>query len=71
MVYACLCRSDTFGSSIQGETIVETLSRIAYGEFGVTANAPSGDSNGGAHVNAPASGGGNFSPPLDDDFPLY
>ncbi|KAL6639429.1 hypothetical protein ACP70R_023159 [Stipagrostis hirtigluma subsp. patula] len=47
----------TFGSSIREESPETTLNRIAHGVFG-------------GPVNATTSGGGNYSPPLEDDFPL-
>ncbi|CAN6322887.1 unnamed protein product [Urochloa humidicola] len=74
----------TFGSSIRGETPDEILSRIAYGGFGVQVNAANGgcnsspmnatnsngDGGGAGFVNAATSGGGNYSPPEYDEFPL-
>nr|TKW40340.1 hypothetical protein SEVIR_1G239100v2 [Setaria viridis] len=76
----------TFGSSIRGEIPDEILRRIANGGFGVQVNATDGGSNGsplnatnsngggngggGGLVNATPSGGGNYSPPQYDDFPL-
>jgi hypothetical protein len=44
-----------FGSTLGGESPKETLQRIAQGQFG-------------GRVNATASGGGTYSPPLNDDF---
>jgi hypothetical protein len=52
------------------ETSEETLSRIAYGQFGgVNANTSVGG-NGGA-VNATTSDDGSYSPHQQDDFPLF
>jgi len=48
----------TFGSSVGMETPEETLSRIASGNFR-------------SHVNATTSGGGTYSPPVEEDFPLF
>lgn len=48
----------TFGSSVGIETPEETLSRIASGNFH-------------SHVNATTSGGGTYSPPVEEDFPLF
>jgi hypothetical protein len=45
----------TFGSTIGDESPEETLWRIAQGQFG-------------GRVNGTASGGGTYSPPLNDDF---
>ncbi|KAG2565678.1 hypothetical protein PVAP13_7NG131668, partial [Panicum virgatum] len=74
----------TFGSSIRGESPEELLSRIAYGRFGAYVNNTSGRNddadilntnatggNGGGFVNGTASGGGNYSPPQVDEFPLF
>ncbi|KAL6645213.1 hypothetical protein ACP70R_016821 [Stipagrostis hirtigluma subsp. patula] len=47
----------TYGSVAGVESPEDTLHRIAHGVFG-------------GPVNATASGGGNYSPPQDDDFPL-
>ena len=72
-------QAGTFGSCIRGETPEETLSRIAYGGFGVHVNANGGsnsapmnatNNNGGGPVNATTSGGGHYSP-KDDGFPLF
>ena len=40
------------------ETPEETLSRIACGNFR-------------SHVNATTSGGGTYSPPVEEEFPLF
>ena len=74
----------TFESAIRGETPEELLSRIAYGGFGacvnntsgyddddVILNRPTTGGNGGSFVNGTASGGGNYSPPQVDEFPLF
>jgi hypothetical protein len=45
----------TFGSTIGGESPKETLHSIAQGQFG-------------GRVNGTSSGGGTYSPPLNDDF---
>jgi hypothetical protein len=45
----------TFHSTVRGESLEETLDRIAQGQFG-------------GRVNGTASGGGTYSPPLHDDF---
>ena len=56
---ACLiAQVGTFGSSVGMETPEETLSRIASGNFR-------------SHVNATTSGGGTYSPPVEEDFPLF
>lgn len=69
----------TFGSCIRGETPEETLSRIAYGGFGVHVNANGGsnsppmnatNNNDGGPVNATTSGGANYSLEADG-VPLF
>jgi hypothetical protein len=52
------------------ETPEETLSRIAYGQFG-RVNASTSIGGNGGMVNATMSGGGNYSPHQQDDFPLF
>jgi len=77
-------QAGTFGSAIRGESPEELLSRIAYGRFGAYVNNTSGHNddadilntnatggNGGGFVNGTASGGGNYSPPQVDEFPLF
>jgi len=77
-------QAGTFGSAIRGESPEELLSRIAYGRFGAYVNNTSGHNddadilntnttggNGGGFVNETASGGGNYSPPQVDEFPLF
>ncbi|CAL5084017.1 unnamed protein product [Urochloa decumbens] len=67
----------THGSCVREETPKEILSRIAYGGFGACANTNGGDdgatggaNNGQGFGNGTASGGGNYSPPQVDGFPL-
>ncbi|CAN6166581.1 unnamed protein product, partial [Urochloa humidicola] len=74
----------TNGSCIREETPDEILSRIAYGGFSACANMNGGDDDaallntGGANNgqgsqglgNGTTSGGGNYSPPQMDGFPL-
>uniref|UniRef100_A0A0A9D530 Uncharacterized protein n=1 Tax=Arundo donax TaxID=35708 RepID=A0A0A9D530_ARUDO len=62
-----------FGSAIRAETPEETLSRIAYGGFGgpVNATTSGGGNRFDGSVNATTSGGGTYSPPQEDDFPLF
>jgi len=70
-----------FGSAIRGEIPEELLSKIAYGRFGACVNNTSGRNDdadvlntavtGGSFVNGTASGGGNYSPPQVDEFPLF
>jgi hypothetical protein len=52
------------------ETPEETLSRIAYGQFGGVNASTSVGGNSGA-VNATTSGSGSYSPHQQDDFPLF
>jgi hypothetical protein len=52
------------------ETPEETLSRIAYGQFGDANASTSVGSNSGA-MNTTTSGGGSYSPHQQDDFPLF
>jgi hypothetical protein len=52
------------------ETPEETLSRIAYGQFG-RVNASTSIGGNGGMVNATMSGGGNYSPHQQDDFALF
>ncbi|TVU17372.1 hypothetical protein EJB05_33403, partial [Eragrostis curvula] len=69
---ATACLVGTFGSANGVESPEETLSRIAYGGFGSRGNATTSDAgNGGGPLDPTASGGGTYSPPQVDDFPLY
>jgi hypothetical protein len=52
------------------ETPEETLSRIAYGQFGCVNASTSVDGNDGA-VNATTSGDGSYSPHQQDYFSLF
>jgi hypothetical protein len=60
----------TFGSFVGVQTPEETLSRIAYGQFGGVNASTSVGGNGGA-VNATTSGGGTYSRHQQDDFMLF
>ncbi|KAG0520997.1 hypothetical protein BDA96_08G123200 [Sorghum bicolor] len=62
----------TFGSSIRAETPDETISRIACGVFRGHPSGTSAANETTSGVNGTTSGGGTYSPPLEEEqFPFF